>query len=394
MPRCSANVDRLRGCKIKLYPTEIQKNKIDTIVNTYRAVYNIGLNIQNENYKNGIKHTSYYDMCKLFSKMRNEDPDYEWLNRISMSTIRQSLLDLDHAFKNFFTKFRFYPKFKSKKHAKKSFMLRSDRIYIRDGYIGIPDIGNIYAKNHNIPIGIRVYNASVVFDGYFYWFTCQYEKEMIELECCKSEPVGIDVGLRNMITTSNGEFYNFSDSSKYEKRLKRQQRRLQKSYNYYISESMRTKTKYEDIPKSKNMQKRLLNRFKTIQKIKNKKKNDIHTATKRIVDANPSSIVIEDIRTRELISNNVWIREKTPCFGMIHNILTYKAKDRGIPVIVANHNFPSSQICSRCGNIRKVYHKTYKCPVCGLKIDRDINAALNLRDLAYQKFDNYIYKVV
>lgn len=394
MPRCNANVNRLRGHKIKLYPTAYQITKIHTVINTYRAVYNIALGIQIDTYNNGKKYIQYYDMCKIFSDMRKNDPKYEWLNEITMSTIRQALVDLDHAYKNFFNKFRLFPKFKSKRYSKKSFMIRSDRIYIRNtDYIQIPDIGVIYTKTHNLPIGGRVYNASIVFDGYFYWFTCQYEREQIYLDCNKSKPIGIDVGVRNMITTSNGDFYKFSDTSKYEKRLKRQQRRLQKSYNYYIAESMRTKTKYEDVPKSKNMQKRLLARFKTIQKIKNKRKNDMHTATKRIVDSNPSAIVIEDIRTRQLIQTTPWIRKHKPCFGMIHQMLKYKAEDRNIPIIVANHNYPSSQICSRCGNKHKVYHHTYKCPICGLKIDRDLNAAINLENLAYQIDTNYIFKV-
>lgn len=396
MAKCNANLDRLRGHKIKLYPTDEQKAMINKVINIYRAVYNIGLDMQTTNYKNGKKYIQYYQMCKVFSNMRNNDPDYQWLNEITMSTIRQALVNLDHAFKNFFNKVFLYPKFKSKKHSRKSFMVRSDRVYIRDDrYIQVPDIGIIYTKYHQIPLGSRVYNASIVFDGYDYWFTCQYEREFINMDNIpKSEPIGVDVGIRNLITTSNGEFYKLSDTRKYEKRLKRQQRRLQKSYDHYIAESMRTKTKYEDVPKSKNMQKRLNKRFKTIQKIRNKRKNDIHTATKRIVDSNPSAIVIEDIRTKDLIHTTPWIRKYKPCFGMIHDILKYKAEDRNIPIIIANHNYPSSQICSRCGNKRKVYHETYKCNVCGLKIDRDLNAAINLRNLAYQNCINYICEVV
>lgn len=394
MPKCNANLDRLRGHKIKLYPTDDQIIQIQKVINTYRAVYNIALGIQIENYKNSGKYIQYYDMCKLIADMRKNNPEYEWFNEVTMSTIRQALVNLDHAYKNFFNKFRLFPKFKSKRYSKKAFMVRSDRVYIRQpDYIQIPDIGIIYTKTHNLPIGKRVYNASVIFDGYFYWFTCQYEKEKIDLGENKSDPIGVDVGIRNMITTSNGEFYKFSDTSKYEKRLKRQQRRLQKSYNHYIAESMRTKTKYEDVPKSKNMYKRLLSRFKTIQRIKNKRKNDMHTATKRIVESNPSAIVIEDIRTRDLIQNTPWIRKYKPNFGMIHQMLKYKAEDRNIPIIVANHNFPSSQICSRCGNKHKVYHSIYKCPICGLKIDRDLNAAINLRNLVYQNNTNYIFKV-
>ena len=185
-----------------------------------------------------------------------------------------------------------------------------------------------------------------------------------------------------------------SDTSKYEKRLKRQKRRLSKHYKKYLELSVRTTTKYDDIPKSKNMQKLLYKQHKTIEKIKNKRHNDINVATKRIVDKNPKAIVIEDIRVTRLLSTQPWMRKYIPsmCFYEIRRQIEYKAADRGIPIIVADEHYPSSQICSRCGNIHKVYKDKYNCPVCGLKIDRDLNAAYNLRNLAYQNV-NSTYEV-
>lgn len=389
MSRILANPNRLRGYRIKLYPTDEQIKMINSNVNSYRAIYNIGLGLQNQNYSNGNSYIKYFDMCKIFSDMRNNNPNYYWFNDIQLSTIRQALRDLDNAFKNFFEKRTNYPKFKTKRKSKKFFTTRSERTHIKNNYIRVPGIGLIDAKNHIIPMNCRLYNTGISFDGYDYWFYCQVEKDIIEIPQTirNRNPIGVDVGIRNMITTSNGDYYHFSDTSKLEKRLKRQQRRLQKSYNKYLIMSMLTKTKYEDIPKSKNMQKRLKSQFKTYAKIKNKKHNDIHNATKSIVETYPSAIVIEDIKVSDQLKNS-WLKRFTPnmLYYEIHRQLKYKAEDRNIPVIIANRDFPSSQICSRCGNIHKVYgNHRFICKNCGLRIDRDLNAAINLRNLACQE---------
>ena len=386
MPRCIANTDRLRGRRIKIYPTEEQIKLINCNINSYRAIYNIALDLQNRNYNDGNSYITYFDMCKIFSDMRNNNPEYEWFKQIQLSTIRQALRDLDNAFKNFFNNKTRYPRFKSKKRSKKFFTTRSERTNVKDHYIRIPGIGLVEGKNHNIP-NTRLFNTGLSFDGYDYWFYCQIETDTIEPQFYikNRTPIGIDVGIRNMITTSTGDYYHFSNTRKYEKRLKRQQRRLQKSYDKYLNQSMLTKTKYEDIPKSKNMQKRLRDQYKTYSKIRNKKHNDIHNATKRIVESYPSAIVIENLSVTNQLKQG-WMRKFCPnmLFYEIHRQIIYKAKDRNIPIIIADAQFPSSQLCSRCGSIRKIYgNKTFICHRCGFRIDRDLNAALNLENLAY-----------
>lgn len=384
--------ERLRGYRIKIYPDEDQCTKMDQIIHMYRTIYNIGLNMQIKNYNSGDKYLSYYDMCTIFKDMRNGNPDYTWMNELSMSTIRQSLVDLNNAFKKFFNHQNRFPKFKSRKRSKKSIGLRSERVYIRDQFIGIPDIGNVWAKSHPIPINSRVYCARLSTDGYGnYWFSCETEREMVDMSYVpKTDAVGIDVGIRNMITTSDGKFYHYSNVSKYEKRIKRQSKRLSKHYNKMLTESKRTKTKYEDIPKSKNMRKLEYVQNKTYKKITNKHMNDIHNATKEIVSRNPSAIVVENLNVRQMLQQP-WVakRKHNILFYKIRSIIEYKAADRGIPVIVADEHYPSSQICSRCGNIHNPRSKhIYKCPVCGLRIDRDLNAAYNLRNLAYRNVNS------
>ena len=377
--------DYLRGCRIKLYPTEEQKALINRAIQIYRAAYNAALNIQKQRYKETGKYTSFYKMENIFSGLRNNDENYSWLKEISMSNIREALADLDIAYRMFFKGIHRFPKYKSKKDYKKGLGSRSDRCKIYGSKIYVSGIGSIEAKSHGIPQGTRMYDTRITFDGYDYWYTCMYKHEMIDMSSVpKTEPVGIDVGIRQFATTSDGEVYQLSDISKLQKRLRRQHKRMSRYYNRYLAESKRTTTKYEDIPKSKNMLKALKKQRKTYDKIRNKRNTDVHSITKQIVSKNPSAIVIEDIKVRELQKDN-WFKKRYPypCFAMFRVQLQYKAEDRGIPVIVADNQYPSTQICSCCGQRHKMSSaKLFICPYCGFRIDRDLNAAINLKALA------------
>lgn len=382
------NSEFLTGFRVKLYPTENQRREIQKNIHLARAVYNLGLEIQNTAYANGEKFIGFYDMITEFARMRNHDKEKSWLKSISVGTMRETLHNLDNAYKRYFKHQNRHPKFKSRKTAKQSFSVRSDRTSIYGEYIRISGLSDymILAKDHQIPQGVRMHNTTVSFDGINYWFSCTIECDPIDMsDIPKSEPIGIDVGVVNLLTTSDEEFFKYSDTSKLDKRLKRQQRRLAKDYNRYYQQSLDTRTKYEDIPKSKNHFKRLINRIKTIQKISNKRMNDIHTATKRVVDKNPSAIVIETISVKEQMKDT-WMRKYAPhmAFYETHRQLTYKAELRGIPVIKADASYPSSQLCSCCGARGRLNHRKFRCPVCGHVEDRDLNAAKNLRSLAYQ----------
>ena len=377
----------LKGHRVKLYPNENQRKELNLNIQAARGIYNLGLQMQNESNEQGTGFIKYFDLITRFGKMRNEDPDYSWIKSVSVGVMRETLNNLDSAFQRFFNKQNRYPKFKSKKKSKKSFSTRSDRTAIYGEYISISGLNDklVLAKNHGIPEGVRMYNTVVSFDGYDYWFSCTCETPEIDMSnVLKSEPIGIDVGIVNMITTSDGDFYKFSDYSKYEKRLKRQQRRLSKDYKRYFTESLDTRTKYEDIPKSKNHYKKLQKRFKTISKMKNKRRNDIHNATKQIVSKNPSAIVIENISVLEQLQDP-WMKKFTNemMYYEIHRQLKYKAAMRNIPIIVAEKGFASSQICSNCGKVGYIKHRVFKCSHCGFREDRDLNAAYNLRNLAY-----------
>lgn len=389
---CNANTSNLIGYVIEIYPTEEQKILIRQTMNIYRAVFNIALNMQNMRYRGfGLKYIDYFDMCKIFSELRKLE-GYEWLQKIPLSTAREALRDLNNGFKRFFRNVARYPKFKSKKYCKKSFTVRSDRTYVKGRFIFISGIGDIDAKDHKIPIGVRVYHPTITYDGYNrYYLSLQIEvsdeKYYCQLDTPKTESIGVDVGIRNLATLSDGTTYHFPKSiDKYMKKLKRKQRRLSKDFLKYYEQSIHTKTKYENIPKSKNHFKRLEEQYKITKKIKDIRKNCIHNMTKDIINKNPESIVIETIKVRHLIESEPWMRKYAPqmCFTEIHRQIMYKAKRHKIPVYRAPNDYPSTKTCNNCGYINKRFktEHIFVCPICGYREDRDLNAAYNLRDLA------------
>ena len=379
-----------QGYRIKIYPTDEQKDCINRFIDLYRATYNLALEIQNNAYANENRHIQYFEMTNIFSNLRNTEK-YKWLKELQVGTIRRAINDVQQSFEFFFNKLNKYPKFKSKKRSKKSFALRSERTHVSGNYIKAPGIGLIDAKNHPIPEGLSLYNPRIKFDGYDYWFCCCTRKDYIDMsDIPVSKPMGVDVGVRRIAVTSNEDYFYSSNTKKLEDKLKKQQKRLSKDYQFYIKESQRTRTKYEDVPKSKNHYKRLLAMHKTQSKITNKRFNDIHTTTKRIVDQNPSIIVIEDIKVRE-ISSDPWMRKYNPTmmFYRTHEQIQYQAADREIKVIKAPKNYPSTRICSNCGFERgKLSSHIFTCPICGFKIDRDLNASYNLRNLALKSSDD------
>jgi len=385
--KCKANSDNLRGHKVRIYPTEEQKDKILSFIDSYRAIYNIAIGSQIDYYRSGGIFITFNQMCKKFADMRNNNENFKWLNNMSIGIIREALIDADVAFTKFFAKINRFPKFKSKKRSKKSFGTRSDRCHIDGRNIYISGVGLVDAKDHHIPEGVRMYKTRITYDGYDkFWFSCTTEKDMefLPIEGL-GKPIGVDVGIRHMITTSDGEVYELSNFSKLNKRLKQKTRRAMRSMRKYINQSKRTKIKYEDIPKSKNHYKRMKEWVKISNRIENKKSYDTNVATRRIIDKHPSAIVIEDLCLSKMRKRN-WMKKFVPqiVFRDIHRQLEYKAAELGIPVIKADRLYPSSQLCSNCGSIRKLNSSVYKCKVCGLRIDRDLNAAINLRNLAYK----------
>lgn len=399
------------GYRLRIYPTEEQKELINKYIHLYRFVYNWGVALEEQHYqekKDGKSKRgfySFYDLGELFTKFRNT-PGNEWIKEIPKDTAKMALRDVYNSYTKFFMHKSRYPKFKSKKRSPKMFKTRYDRFYI-DGdkvrFEGLPKIGvgaNSIVDKVDLKFNsgfsrkdnIKYIQPSISIDNLGnYWVSFSIDEPKKILKIPKSEPIGIDVGIRQTIVLSTGEIYIRPKKriKKLEKQLQRIQHHVSRDINRRMQEAKRTKTKYDDIPISKRAQQRANKVRKIYTKITNIKQSFYYNTIKEIVTRNPESIVIETISTRDMQKNNKQNKYMLPLlhtanFYTIHKIIENKCEQYGIQLIKAPSEYPSSQICSNCGYKQNIGKKPiFKCPKCGTVIDRDINAAINLRNLVY-----------
>ena len=202
--KCGLDSEYVKGFKVKIYPTENQKQEINKNINAARAIYNIGLDLQNKSYEETGKTMNLFALITKFREMRNNNPEYEWLKDITFGVINATLNNLDNAFRRYFSKQNWHPKFKSKKKSKKSFSTRAGRTHVRGKYISISGLTDnlVLAKDHKIPEDADLYNTVVTFDGYDYWFSCIVQSEPIDMSYIdQSEPIGVDVGIVNLLVS-------------------------------------------------------------------------------------------------------------------------------------------------------------------------------------------------
>lgn len=405
MFECKANTDHFIGYRIKLYPTEDQKKTLNRQIEYYRFVYNWSLETIQRIYHDTGKFTRYLELDRLYAEYRSL-PENLWLKDFPRASSRIAIRSAVKAFIYFFDKRNNFPVYKSKKKSKQIFGVRGDRVYLGiDGMVSIEGMGpnnKILYKGSSLPKDTdyppRIYNAWITFDKDDYYLSFQYEQyRHYEMPEEKSDILGIDVGLRKIAVLSDGTEYKSPDVHKLYKRLYRNTNKAKKKYKVMVDISKRTRTKFEDMPKSNKLLKLEEKIRKDRRKISNKQNTFIHQISKEIVDKNPECIVLETISPQSMVhvrnSNGKLVVKKNiarevyrQSLSKFHNYIEYKAKERDIPVIKADSGFPSTQICSNCGFVNSHIgsSKVFKCPSCGFKIDRDLNAAINLKNYAYR----------
>lgn len=380
----------IKGYRTMIYPTKEQADKIIKFCNASRFAYNWAIALEEENYKSGKKFISGYDLTKQFTQYKKQEGN-EWLKEISGRALKVAILNAAQSYDNFFKKRAKHPKFKSKKHSKMSCATHEGTTIIERKRIRCEKLGWIKSHKHNIPIGenIKYSNHKLSFDGDNFWFSVSVEIDDYDnYDKEKSEPIGIDLGIKTLATCSNGKTFQKANVKKEKKKLKRLQKKASRSYKNMLDESKSMKTKFDKLPKSKNLMKLESQIRRLYRRIDNKLTTNIHTITKQLISENPSYIVIEDLNV-EGMRKNKHLSEKIneAKFYEFRRQLEYKCKWYGIDLIIADRWYSSSKICSHCGNKKvklSLSERTYVCEECGCVIDRDYNASLNLKYLALQ----------
>lgn len=382
-----ANPNKIKRYTIKIYPTKEQEIFLNRQMDLFRKVYNWALNEEIESKNAGTGFISEGSLSKRFLQYRK---DNEWVQELPLNTGREAIRRVITAYKRFFNKKAKFPKFKSRKRSLKSFTVRNDwfAFYFRDDYVkisGLPRKEKILCKNHYIPKNTRYYSPTIIFDGYDYWLSVAAEinNEYLQNHSHTEESLGIDLGIKTTAQLSNGKSYNLPDLHVLEKRRRRLKSRLDKAaYRRAVKSRQATSKPEEDKSNyyTKNELKLKEKFFKTCRRMTNIRHSFVHKMTTEIANTYPKRIVMETLLVQNLVKDPLIAKLHTGSqFYAIRSQMEYKCRDRGIEFILAPPQFPSSQLCSNCGNRYKVKaSRVYKCPVCGLVIDRDLNAAINL----------------
>lgn len=382
-----------------LVPNNKQKTKLFQFANTARFAYNWALSREQESKKSGGKFISDYDLRKEFTQLKRTE-EYLWLNTVSNNVTKQAIKDACETYKRFFKGYSRFPKFKSRKKSIPSFYQDNVKIKFSNTHVKVEGFATSKKKNkqklnwiklaeyNRIPTNCKYTNPRIKYDGLNWYLTVGIEYEESSI-LPTNEGVGIDLGIKDLAICSDSNKYQNINKTQRVKKLEKQKRRLQHS----ISRSYEKNKKGKSYYKTKNVIKKEKLLLKLNHRLTNIRHNYLHKTTSEIIKREPSFIVLEDLNVSGMMKNRHLSKAiQQQEFYEFRQQIEYKSAWNNISVILANRFFPSSKLCSCCGNIKKdlkLSDRVYKCE-CGNVIDRDYQAALNLK----QYGENVIKSVV
>ena len=385
-----------KSIRIELKLTKEQKIQVNKTIGVERFIYNEYIKYNQEQYELGNKFVSAFDFSKYINNIYlPNNPDKKWIKDVSSKSVKQAMIYGEKAFKNFFKGLSNFPVFKKKgknelgayfvKDGKKDFEFYRHKIKIPTlKFVRVKEYGYI-PKNANIKSG----TISKIADKYFLSLVIEVEDTIKEKETNTStKGLGIDLGIKDTAICSDGRvFKNINKTNKVKKikkKLKREQRKMSRSVEYSKSNKIKLK-ECKNFNKKKLKVQRLFYRLNCIREDYNNKIVNEITRTKL------KYITIEDLKVSNMMKNkhlSKAIQEQN--FYAIRTKLINKCKERNIELRLVDTFYPSSKTCSCCGEVKKdlkLNDRIYKCSNCGLEIDRDYNASINLEKAK-------VYKVI
>jgi len=353
----------LKAYKYRIYPTDDQKVLLAKTFGSCRWFYNYSLALTNETYKATGKGLSRNEIINKLPELKKEK---EWLTEVPSQALQQVALDLSSAFLNFFEKRAQFPKFKKKGH--KQSVRFPQSIKLDGDYLTLPKLKKVYCKVSRLPSGkLKSVTVSMTSSGK-YFASCLYD-DGVDLPEQNSEgkAVGIDLGVKDFAITSDGSKYgNPNHYRKYELKLAKKQKRLAKKQKG-----------------SNNRNKARKAVAKVHEKITRCREDFLHKLSRKLVDEN-QVICVENLAVKNMVKNHKVAKSISDCgWGQFCTMLKYKAEWVGKTYIEVDRFFPSSKTCNHC--LHQVDSLTldvrlWQCPNCGVRHDRDVNAAKNIRD--------------
>lgn len=371
-----------RAYKTEVEPNNVQRTLLLKHAGTARFAYNWGLARRRKEYQETGKSSHAIEQHRQLNKLKKTD--FPWMYDVSKAAPQEALRNLDKAYQNFFRRVKNgekpgFPKFKSKTAGKSSFRLTGS-IQVTDTHIKLPRICWLKLKERGyIPAsGIKILSVTVSETAGRWFVSVQCEEEVL-VSSATGEPVGVDLGIKSMAVCSNGQrFENPKALKTAQKKLRRVQREL----------SRRKKG-------GRNREKTRQKLAKVHYRIANIRKDTLHKATSAITakakpdNERPGVVVIENLNVSGMIKNHCLAQAIVDVgFGEFRRQVEYKTIWAGEQLMVADRFYPSSRSCSACGQVKKeltLADRFWTC-ACGAIHDRDENASINLKNLAYREF--------
>ena len=368
----------LRAIKVRLYPNKEQEQTLNNTLGCYRFVYNHMLALKQEAYNRDKTNLGLCELSKYLFGTLLKDEQYAWLKEVNTKVTHEAIRQMLSAYNNFFKQHKGFPKFKSKKDKQSALfslqaISRCNTFETRHISLTKP-LKNIKFRCSDLYLrrlqkynkNIRSATLSKTKSGNFF-LSILIEMENTELEKFEhtNEQVGIDLGVKNFVITSDGYvFENKHFLKKEEKKLNRLQRQLSRK-----------------VKGSNNREKQRVKIAKLFERMTNKKDAYIHYVVNELLKSY-DTIFMEDLNVQGMLRNHSLAKAISEVgFSRLKQVITTKALDNGKQVIFIDRFYPSSKTCSVCGYKKedlKLSDRKWTCPNCGAKHDRDINAAVNI----------------
>lgn len=363
----------IRAYKYKLNPTMKQQHQLSQAFGNARFIYNWGLNRKKTEWENNKQNVTYLQLAKELTILK-QDGEHDFLKLGTTESLQQSLRNLDNAFTRFFKAKKGFPKFKSKKNSIDSVKFINNVHFDFDNWkVKIPKIGWVkLCKNktfdvNNVKLGTLTVTKDKCGD---YWCTIVVDDNNPQISKAKiseETTVGIDLGIKHYAILSDGTKYGNP------KFLEKGQQRL-----VGLQQGLSKKTKG-----SKNYKKQKLRIARLHRKIANRRSDFIHKLTSDMVNRF-DTICMENLNITGMTQNHRLANPiQSAAWGEFKRQIEYKADMYGKNVILIGRFEPSSKTCSKCGYVNKeltLNDREWICPVCGKRHDRDINAAINIKE--------------
>lgn len=382
--------------KVMLHPNNRQATVLLLYAKAARFAYNWALAREKENYKNGGKFLSHQVLRKEFTQLKKM-PENQWLSDVDCDVTKQAIKDLVRAFGNFFEGRARYPKPKDDGQVRLSFYQDPVKLQVSEQHVKLVLVtgkgkaasrrAKIFdrvklAEKNRIPVNAAYKNPRVTFDGLHWWISVTAEAEKKPCHMPESDGIGIDLGVKELAVCSDGTVVHNINKAEKVIKLQRKKKYLQRA----IARKYKKNKERGSYRRSRNIIKSKIRKRKLEQRIKNLCNDHIRRAIQGILDKHPAFIGLEDLNVKGMLKNHKLARSiQEVRLGSFRTILKPMANALNIPVIEILRWYPSSKTCSDCGYIKHdltLNERIYKCPACGLIIDRDLNAAINIREYA------------